>query len=66
MLFIKKLSGHTIVKVVRKPPDLNPWLDKDDAQRNMTDEKILYKYIDLSKSHLRSKEKEDVMDLIVT
>ena len=32
----------------------------------MTDEEILYKYIDLSKSHLTSKEKEEVMDLIVT
>ena len=31
----------------------------------MTDEEILYKYIDLSKSHLTSKEKEEVMDLIV-
>ena len=28
----------------------------------MTDEEILYKYIDLSKSHLTSKEKEEVMD----
>ena len=53
-------------EVVRKPPDLYPWLDKDDPQRNMTDEEILYKYIDLSKSHLRSKEKEEVMDLVVT
>ena len=32
----------------------------------MTDKGILYKYIDLSKSHLTSKEKEEVMDLIVT
>ena len=32
----------------------------------MTDEEILYKYIDLSKSHLRNKEKEEVMDLILT
>ena len=53
-------------EVVRKPPDLNPWLDEEDPWRNMTDEEILYKYIDLSKSHLTSKEKEEVMDLIVT
>ena len=32
----------------------------------MTDEEILYKYIDLSKSHLTNKEKEEVMGLIVT
>ena len=53
-------------EVVRKPPDPYPWLDKDDPQRDMTDEEILYKYIDLSKSHLTSKDKEEVMDLIVT
>ena len=51
---------------MRKASDPYPWLDEDDPQRNMTDEKILYKYIDLSKSHLTSKEKEEVMDLVVT
>ena len=53
-------------EVVRKSPDPYPWLDEDDPWRNMTDEEILYKYIDLSKSHLTAKEKEEVMDLIVT
>ena len=53
-------------EVVRKPPDPYPWLDEDDPQRDMTDEEILYKYVDLSKSHLMSKEKAEVMDLIVT
>ena len=53
-------------EVVRKPPDPYPWLDGDGPRRDMTDEEILYKYIDLSKSHLTSKEKEEVMDLIVT
>ena len=51
---------------MRKPPDPYPWLDEDDLQRDMTDEEILYQYIDLSKSHLTNKEKEEVMDLIVT
>ena len=32
----------------------------------MTDEEILYKYRDLSKSHLTNKEKKEVMGLIVT
>ena len=50
-------------EAVRKPPNPYPWLDEDDPQRNITDEEILYKYIDLSKSHLTSKEKEEVMDL---
>ena len=53
-------------EVVRKPPDPYPWLGEDDPQRNMTNEEILYKYIDLSKYHLTSTEKEEVMDLIVT
>ena len=58
--------GYRKREVVRKPPDPYPWLDEDDPQGDMTDEEILYKYIDLSKSHLTSKEKEEVMDLIVT
>ena len=53
-------------EVTRKPPDPYPWLDKDDPRRHMTDEEILYKYIDFSKSHLTSEEKEEVMDLIIT
>ena len=44
-------------EVVRKPLDPYPWLDED-PQRNMTDEEILYKNTDLSKSHLTSKERE--------
>ena len=38
--------------------DLYPWLDKDDPRRDMTDEEILDKYIDLSTSDLTSDEKE--------
>ena len=53
-------------EIVKKSPDPYSWLDEDDTRRNMTDEEILYKYIDLSKSHLTNKEKEEVMDLIVT
>ena len=53
-------------EVVRKPPDHYPWLDEDDPRRDMTDEEIPHQYIDLSKSHLMNKEKEEVMDLIVT
>ena len=52
-------------EVARKLPDPYPWLDKDDPQRYMTDEEILYQCIDLSKSHLTQKEKEEVMDLRV-
>ena len=49
-----------------KSPDPYPWLDEDDPRRHMTDGEILYRYIDLSKSHLTEKEKEEVMDLIIT
>ena len=53
-------------EVVRKLSDPYPWLDKDDPRRDMTDKEILHRYIDLSKSHLTCKEKEEVMDLLVT
>ena len=49
-----------------KSPDPYPWLDEDDPRRDMTDEEILYKYIDLSESDLTSLEKEEVMDLVIT
>ena len=66
-----KISSQNICyqkrEVVTKPPDPYSWLDEDDPWRNMTDEEILYKYIDLSNSHLTNKkEKEEVIDLIVT
>ena len=51
--------------VKEKGPDPYPWLDKDDPRRHMTDEEILYKYIDLSESHLIESEKEEVMDLVI-
>ena len=51
---------------MRKLSDPYPWLDEDDRRRDMTDEEILHWYIDLSKSHLTRKEKEEVMDLLVT
>ena len=45
-------------EIVKKSPDPYSWLDEDDPRRNMTDEEILYKYIDFSKSHLTNKEKK--------
>ena len=50
---------------MRRSYDPYPWLDEDDPRREMTDEEILYRYIDLSESHLTQKGKEEVMDLIV-
>ena len=51
--------------VEEKGPDPYPWLDKDDPRRHMTDEEILYKYINLSESHLTENEKEEVVDLVI-
>ena len=48
--------------VKEKGPDLYPWLDKDDPRRHMTDEEILYKYVE---SHLTESEKEEVMNLVI-
>ena len=53
-------------EIARKTPDPYPWLDEDDPRRDMTDEEILHKYIDLSESDLTSLEKEEVMDLVIT
>ena len=44
--------------------DQYPWLDPEDPQRHMTDEEILYKTIDLSKSALDAKGKQRLMDMI--
>ena len=49
----------------RKTPGPYPWLDEDYPRGNMTDEGILYKYIDLSKCHLTDREKEEVLDLMI-
>ena len=44
--------------------DPYPWLDEDDPCRDMIDEEILDKYIDLSNSDLTSDEKETLMNII--
>ena len=41
-----------------------PWLDEDDPRRDMTDEEILDKYVDLTNSDLTSDEKGTVMRMI--
>ena len=40
------------------------WLDPEDERRNMTDRKILEKYIDLEMSCLNKKGKVEVMDML--
>ena len=49
----------------KKPvPDPYAWLDLDDSRRNMTDEEILDKYIDLSNSDLNTEESSTLMNII--
>ena len=56
---IKESSTHD-----NRKDDKYPWLDKDDSHRDMADEEILDKYIDLSNSDLTSDEKETLMNII--
>ena len=44
--------------------DPYPWLDEDDPRRDMTDEEILDKYIDLTNCDLTQYEKGTLMKLI--
>ena len=44
--------------------DKYPWLDPEDERRNMTDRKILEKYVNLEMSCLNKKEKVKVMDML--
>ena len=58
----KEMKEHNIQDNEKK--DLYPWLDKDDPHRDMTDEEILDKYIDLSNSDLTLDEKKTLMNTI--
>ena len=53
-------------EVETKRSDLDPylWLDLNDPRRNMTDEEILDKYIDLSNSDLKPQESNTLMNVI--
>ena len=53
------------VKQHKQASDPYPWLDSQDPRRNMTDEEILRKYVDLSQSILNEEEKEELMQIIL-
>ena len=67
---VPELHPHNYYKATemkeqdKEKKDLYPWLDKDDPHRDMTDEEILDKYIDLSNSYLTLDEKETLMNII--
>ena len=48
-----------------KSADPYPWLDSVDPRRHMTDEEILWKYIDLKNSTLDEDGKAELMDIII-
>ena len=43
----------------------NPWLDPSDERKYMSGREILEKYVDIEKSCLTGKEKNQVMDILV-
>ena len=45
--------------------DPYPWLEPTDPRRHMTDEEIIRKFVDLSKSKLTKIEKEDVYQMLI-
>ena len=52
-------------KLQQSADDPYPWLDSQDPRRDMSDEEILRKYIDLSQSILNESEKEELMYIIL-
>ena len=45
--------------------DPYPWLEKDDPRRNMTDEEILKKYVDLKNSKLTASQKRKLENIMI-
>ena len=60
-----KSSNSDPKKVKVDLEDPYPWLPKDDPRRNMSDEEILRKFVDLSKSDMTDEEMEELMELIL-
>ena len=52
-------------KLQQSADDPYPWLDSQDPRRDMSDEEILRKYIDLNQSILNDSEKEELMQIIL-
>ena len=52
-------------KLQQSADDPYPWLDTLDPRRDMSDEEILRKYIDLNQSILNETEKEELMQIIL-
>ena len=59
-----KASQTREVETKRSESDPYPWLDSDDPRRDMTDEVIFDRYIDLSNSDLEPQESDALMNII--
>ena len=55
-----------VPKETNKTEDPFPWLDKNDPRRQMTDKEILHKKILLNDSILNGKEKEELMQMLLS
>ena len=56
-----KLKTKTYSQDITDP---YPWLDPTDPRRNMTDEEIIHKYVDLSDSCLNKKDKIKLLKVL--
>ena len=56
-----KLKTKTYSQDITDP---YPWLDPTDPRRNMTDEEIIHKYVDLSDSYLNKKDKIKLLKVL--
>ena len=61
-----KTSQNRELEADSSEPDPYPWLDLDDPRRDMTDDEILDKYIDLSNSDLEPQESNALMNIMKT
>ena len=59
---VKQVSQQELQQSADDP---YPWLDSQDPRRDMSDEEILRKYIDLNQSILNESEKEELMQIIL-
>ena len=60
-----KQNQHAKHDEESRSADPYPWLDGKDPRRHMTDEEILWKYIDLKDSALDEDGKAELMDIII-
>ena len=63
---MKLASQNKELEAQSSEPDPYPWLDLDDPRRDMTDDEILDKYIDLSNLDLEPQESNALMNIIRT